>query len=91
MNLIKMERRKQLTLIQYVIVNMLSMFTELCTTIRKCYKKWALMERHANKEFLRVENVNRLIYENDIACMKQLRMDRDIFIMLCSMLLLLVN
>ena len=91
MDLIEMERRKKLTLIQYVIVNVLSMFTELCTTTRKCYQKWTLMERPANKVFLRVENLNRLIYGSDIACMKQLRMDRYIFIMLCSILLLLVN
>ena len=55
MDLIEMERRKQLTLIQYVIVNILSMFTTLCTTTRNCYQKWTLMERPANKVFLRVE------------------------------------
>ena len=44
------------------------------------------MERHANREFLQVENLNRLIYGSDIACMEQLRMDRHIFTTLCSML-----
>ena len=91
MDLIEMESRKKLTLNQYVIVNILSMFTELCTTTRKCYQKWTLMERPTNIVFLQVENLNRLIYGSDIACMKQLRMDKHIFIMLCSILLLLVN
>ena len=55
MDLIEMERRKQLTLIQYVIVNILSMFTALCTITKTCYQKWTLMERPTNKMFLRVE------------------------------------
>ena len=49
MDLIEMESRKKLTLIQYVIVNILSMFTKLCTTTMKCYQKWTLMEGPANK------------------------------------------
>ena len=44
------------------------------------------MEKPANREFLRVENHNRLIYESDIACMEKLRMYRHTFTMLCSML-----
>ena len=44
------------------------------------------MERPANREFLRVENLNRLIYGSDISHMEQLRMDRHTFTMLCSML-----
>ena len=44
------------------------------------------MERPAKREFLQVENLNRLIYGSDIACMEQLRMDRHTFTMLCSML-----
>ncbi|KAL6336098.1 hypothetical protein AAG906_010375 [Vitis piasezkii] len=62
------------------------MLTALCTTTRKRYQRRTLMERPANREFLRVENLNRLIYGSDIACMEQLRMDRHTFTMLCSML-----
>ena len=44
------------------------------------------MERPTNKVFLWVENLNKLIYGSDIACMEQLRMDRYTFTMLHSML-----
>ena len=81
-----MERREQLIMILYIIVNILNMLTALCTTTRKRYQRQTLMERPANREFLRVENLNRLIYGSDIACMEQLRMDRHTFTMLCSML-----
>ena len=62
------------------------MLTALCTTTRKRYQRQTLMERPANREFLRVQNLNRLIYGSDIACMEQLRMNRHTFTMLCSML-----
>ncbi|KAL6348990.1 hypothetical protein AAG906_033646 [Vitis piasezkii] len=71
MDLIEMERKEQLILILYIIVNILNMLTALCTTTRKHY---------------RVENLNRLIYGSDVACMEQLRMDRHTFTTLCSML-----
>ncbi|RVW12489.1 hypothetical protein CK203_093473 [Vitis vinifera] len=62
------------------------MLTALCTTTRKRYQRRTLMERPANREFLRVENLNQLIYGSDVTCMEQLRMDRHTFTMLCSML-----
>ncbi|KAL6311048.1 hypothetical protein AAG906_011933 [Vitis piasezkii] len=62
------------------------MLIALCTTTRKRYQRRTLMERPAHREFLRVENLNRLIYGSDIACMEQLRMDRHTFTTLCSML-----
>ena len=44
------------------------------------------MEKLTNRVFLQVENLNRLIYGSDIACMEKLRMDRYTFTTLCSML-----
>ena len=81
-----MERREQLIMILYIIVNILNMLVALCTATTKRYQRRTLMERPANREFLRVENHNRLIYESDIACMEKLRMDRHTFTTLCSML-----
>ena len=70
MNLIEMEIREQFTLILYVIVNILNMFTALGTTTTKHYQRQTLMERSTNRIFLRVENLNQLIYGSDIACME---------------------
>ena len=59
MDLIETERRKQLTMILYVIVNIvLNMFTALYNARRKCHQRRILMERPVNRVFLRVENLN---------------------------------
>ena len=44
------------------------------------------MKRLTNRVFLQIENLNWLIYGNDIACMEQLRMDKHTFTTLYSML-----
>ena len=51
MDLIEMERREQLTMILYITINILNMFTALCTATRKCYQRQTLMERPANRVF----------------------------------------
>ena len=86
MDLIEIEKRKQLSLILYIIMKILHIFTTLCIATRKRYQKQTLIERPPNRIFLWVENLNRLIYGSDIACMEQLRMDSHTFTTLCSML-----
>ena len=86
MDLIEIEKRKQLSLILYIIMKILHIFTTLCIATRKHYQKQTLIERPPNRIFLWVENLNQLIYGSDIARMEQLRMDSHTFTTLCFML-----
>ena len=53
-----MEMRKQLTLILYIIVNILNMFTALRTAAKKCYQTDIDRKAPTNRVFLQVENIN---------------------------------
>ena len=53
-----MEMRKQLTLILYIIVNILNMFTALRTVAKKCYQTDIDRKAPTNRVFLQVENIN---------------------------------
>ena len=84
LSLIRRKRRRQnelLTTLLVIINTTIIMYLVLRTTDISRHKIY----RNRDKKCHRVENLNALIRDSDVACRSELRMNRQTFFVLCEM------
>lgn len=82
-----LQRREKVKLALSFMINVFNMMCMMCLAVERHYRKYLLKnEPEANRDSIRHDNLRRLIYGSDLACVENLRMDRYTFNKLCSML-----
>ena len=67
-------------------IQLVSMFMVVVVTINR-YKRQVIGDRGISNVIARMENLDRMISRGDIVCVDQLRMDRNTFGILCTLIL----